>query len=260
MPQYLQKLNDLVMTMPRITLDEMSGVKLLKRTDTKFVTNVAMLEKLLKMAQGSYYAQEVNGRRILPYDTVYFDDPKDHVMFRQHHCGHIPRTKVRVRTYAATGHTFFEIKRKNNHGKTKKKRIEVPSQMAVLRDRAGEDFLREITGFDFDFIIPTMSTHFWRVTLVNTAKTERLTIDFGLHFHNYETKNDAAMDEVVIIELKRDGRVPSPILEMLRQLRIKPAGFSKYCMGSCVTNPGLRQNRFKQRLRRVDKIAAKLPE
>ncbi len=243
--------------MPRITLDEMSGVKLLKRTDMKFVTDMASLEKLLQMARGSYYSQENAGMRILPYDTVYFDDPVNHVMFRQHHCGHIPRTKVRVRTYAATGHTFLEIKKKNNHGKTKKKRVQVDSQDDVIKKRVGEDFLREIAGFDFDSIIPAMSTHFHRVTLVNLGKTERLTIDFGLHFHNFETNRDAEMSNIVIIELKRDGRVPSPILGLLRELRIKPSGFSKYCIGSCVTNPDLRQNLFKKRLRRIAKIQSR---
>ena len=60
--------------------------------------------------------------------------------------------------------------------------------------------------------------------------------------------------QTVIIELKRDGRCPSPILPMLRQLRIKPAGFSKYCIGACVTNPHLRLNKFKKRLVKIHKV------
>ncbi len=240
--------------MPRITLDEMSSVRLLKRTDMKFVTDVATLRRLLEAALGNYYAQEVEGKRVLPYNTVYFDTPEEHAMFRQHHCGHFPRTKVRVRTYAATGHTFLEIKRKNNHGKTKKKRVQVDSQQAVINERVGEDFLKEITGYTFDDIVPTMSTHFNRITLVNFGKTERLTIDFDLRFHNFETASDESMDSTAIIELKRDGRVPSPILSIIRQLRIKQAGFSKYCIGSAVTNPALRQNRFKLRLRKIGKL------
>ena len=63
------------------------------------------------------------------------------------------------------------------------------------------------------------------------------------------------MPDIVIIELKRDGRVHSPILPLLRELRIKPAGFSKYCIGTSVTNKEVKQNRFKPRLRKIDKIA-----
>ena len=65
------------------------------------------------------------------------------------------------------------------------------------------------------------------------------------------------MADIAIIELKRDGRVPSPILPLLRELRIKPAGFSKYCIGTSITNSNLNQNRFKPRLRKIDKIARK---
>ena len=60
----------------------------------------------------------------------------------------------------------------------------------------------------------------------------------------------------VIIELKRDGLVFSPVLEMLRQLHIHPHGFSKYCMGAALTNQSLPVNRFRQKLRDVEKILA----
>jgi hypothetical protein len=62
------------------------------------------------------------------------------------------------------------------------------------------------------------------------------------------------MGPLVIIELKRDGLVFSPVLEMLRQLRIHPHGFSKYCMGAALTNEQLPINRFKKQLRDVEKI------
>ena len=45
----------------------------------------------------------------------------------------------------------------------------------------------------------------------------------------------------------------------LRRLRIKPQGFSKYCIGSVVTNGNLRVNNFKLKLRMVRKTVAKPP-
>jgi hypothetical protein len=63
------------------------------------------------------------------------------------------------------------------------------------------------------------------------------------------------MGNMVIIELKRDGLAYSPILQMLRQLRIQPHGFSKYCMGSALTCENLLPvNRFKQKLIEVRKL------
>ena len=54
-------MEELLFSFAPITLDEMSGVKLMNRTDTKFVTSMPMLIRLLEMAQGDYYAQEIDG-------------------------------------------------------------------------------------------------------------------------------------------------------------------------------------------------------
>ena len=62
------------------------------------------------------------------------------------------------------------------------------------------------------------------------------------------------MGDLVIIELKRDGMVYSPILDKLRQLHIHPHGFSKYCMGSALTNPLLPVNQFKEKLHYTERI------
>ncbi len=257
MVQNREILQKLLAQLPPITLEEMKNIRLMKRTDCKYLTNIPALMELLRLAQGSYYVQDIDGRRISTYTTTYWDGEERHEMFRTHHCGHRPRTKVRVRTYIESQMTFLEIKKKNNHNKTSKKRIAVPSVETVINDRAGEDFLTEHTGYTFDDIVPTLRNHFHRITLVNLDKTERLTIDFGLSFYNHETGQEAEMDNVVIIELKRDGRVHSPVLAMLRKLRIKPAGFSKYCIGSSVTNSSLPQNRFKKRLVRIRKVTEK---
>lgn len=249
------KLNQLVSQMTPISLEEMKSVRLMKRTDTKFVTNIRQLVALLQKAQPEYYAQFNNERFIAEYRTVYWDTPLTHKMFRDHHCGHFPRTKVRARTYMDSGHSFLEVKKKDNHGKTRKKRISVPTIEDVMHNHYGNDFLAEQTPYTFNDIIPTMENRFYRITLVNQAKTERLTIDFDIRFINHETGEEGEIEDIVIIELKRDGRVHSPILAMLRELRIKPSGFSKYCIGSAITNKNLKQNRFKKRLHRYDKIS-----
>ena len=111
--------------LPPITLDEMKSIRLMNRMDTKFVTTVDMLVRLLDLCKGSYYSQSINGKRVSPYRTTYWDYPERHDMFHFHQAGHLPRTKVRARTYLDSGHSFLEIKRKNNHGKTKKKRVAV---------------------------------------------------------------------------------------------------------------------------------------
>ena len=244
-------MTDILSAFAPISLEQMSGVKLMNRTDTKFVTNRTKLYQLLKLAQQDYYIQEIDGERNLEYDTTYFDT-RAFDMYNQHQWGHTNRQKIRFRTYCISGLQFMEVKTKNNHGRTKKKRIEV-TDMDVL-EKQKYDFLSKHLRYGADTLQPALNNHFSRITLVNKGKTERLTIDSSLNFHNLQSNKSMDMGDLVIIELKRDGLVSSPVLDMLRQLRIHPHGFSKYCMGSALTNPQLPTNRFKRKLIEIRKI------
>ena len=245
-------MKELLKAFAPITLEQMKSVKLMNRTDTKFVTNTKKLRQLLEMAQQDYYVQVIDGERNLDYDTTYFDTTAFD-MYNMHQCGHLNRQKIRFRTYCINDLQFMEVKTKNNHGRTKKKRIEVSDM--DLSDTEKRQFLQKHLRYEVDKLQPVLHNHFSRITLVNKAMTERLTIDTALNFHNLLNDKDKDMGPLVIIELKRDGLVYSPVLNMLRQLRIQPHGFSKYCMGSALTGEDhLPVNRFKCKLIEVNKL------
>ena len=245
-------MDELLKPFETITLEEMKSVKLMNRTDTKFVTNTSKLYQLLKMAQQDYYVQVIDGERNLDYDTTYFDTTAFD-MYNMHQSGHLNRQKIRFRTYCINHLQFMEVKTKNNHGRTKKKRIEVSDM--DLNDEEKRQFLHKHLRYDVEKLQPVLSNHFSRVTLVNKGMTERLTIDTGLNFHNVLNGSDKDMGQLVVIELKRDGLVYSPVLQMLRQLRIQPHGFSKYSMGSALTGQDhLPVNRFKCKLIEINKL------
>ena len=259
-------MDSIIRTYEPISLDQMSGIKLMNRTDTKFVTTVDRLRLLLMMARDDYWAQDIDGKRIASYYTAYFDTP-DNNMYVVHQNGHAGRQKLRIRSYVDSHLNYLEVKTKNNHGRTKKKRVDMVGFDPLNPDHgirflrqfmSYDEFLRKHLRYDPAILSEQLENRFNRITLVNKAKTERLTIDSGLRFHNLVTGHDADLTGLVIIELKRDGLQPSPILHMLRDLRIKPSGFSKYCMGSAMTNPGLKRNNFKERLRLVDRLLSRI--
>lgn len=244
--------------MPPITLDEMSGIRLMKRTDTKFLANKALLLQVLSLAKDDYYVQEIQHKRIARYRTTYWDTD-DYKFFRMHQAGRRPRTKVRVRTYEdSDGLTFLEVKKKDNHGKTKKKRTEVASQSEVY-ESGGDEFVTKQVKQSLNDFHPCLQNYFKRITLVNKGKTERLTIDFDIDYINFDTHNNSNSDQLVIIELKRDGRVFSPIKDILLKLRIKPHGYSKYVIGSYMTNPHLKANLLKEKMREIIKVNNRKP-
>jgi len=247
-------IQSLLDTLPPITLEQMESIKLMNRLDTKYVATKRQLIELLQLVQDKYYVQTIGTTTICPYRTTYFDTD-EHTMYMMHHNKRARRTKVRVRTYLTSGDlTFLEVKKKNNHGRTKKKRIQVPSLELSQTTEGAEELVRKRTGMSFASMHKVVQNLFDRITLVNKDKTERLTIDYNIRFHNFETENDADSDQLVIIELKRDGNVYSPICSLLRDLHIHPTGFSKCCIGMVWTDPGLKHNNFKAKVRRLAKI------
>ena len=258
-------MKELLSQFPPITLAQMSDIRLMNRTDTKFVTTRAKLECLLAKAVADYYVQEIDGERISPYYTLYFDT-NDCAMYSVHEAGHTNRQKLRIRSYVSSGLNFLEVKTKNNHGRTRKKRIALHEfdplnpQHDIRFERQNSDFqeydsfLRSNLHYNPTELCEQLENRFDRITLVNKGLTERLTIDTHLRFHNVSTGNYRFMDDIVIIELKRDGRQPSPILSLLKEQHIHPHGFSKYCIGSALTNEGLHCNRIKPRIHSIQKL------
>ena len=232
-----------------VSLEQMKAVRLMNRIDTKYVTTLPKLIRLLEMARGQYWVQEIDGKRNMPYYTLYFDT-ENCDMYLEHLRGRKTRQKIRIRAYEHSGISFLEVKNKNNKGRTAKKRVECAAHEKDMH----ADFIASHLNYEPERLQNRIENRFSRITLVNRNMTERLTIDTGLRFHNFTTHTKCALDGLVIIELKRDGLTHSPILELLRELRIQPSGFSKYCMGMALTDEDLRKNRFKPRLRMVNKI------
>lgn len=234
-----------------ISLEEMGKVRLMNRIDTKYVTTVDKINDLLRMASSDYLIQQIDGKSNMPYYTKYYDTA-DVRMFYEHQRGKKNRQKIRERLYEGSNiPPFIEVKIKNNKGRTRKKR--------VLMEKGSDlknyyDFLENHSRYDVESLIPHIENHFFRITLVNRNMTERITIDTDLEFHNLLTDERRSLPNIGIIEWKRDGQSgKSGLNKILKKLRIRQSGFSKYCIGMAATNPELKQNRLKKKLRMIDK-------
>lgn len=242
-----------------ITLEEMEGVKLLNRIDTKYLTDEATLAKVLAdAAAAGYRALVAEGVKVSPYNSVYYDTPELR-MFLDHHNRRLVRQKVRTRVYVNSGEAYLEIKRKNNHGRTKKKRIGISESemMEFAGNPAACEYLAKHSWFTAGDVSPVLSTAFERITLVNPAQTERLTIDTRLHFRNYRTGKQASLEDTVIIELKQDGHAASQMKKILLDNRVKPVRVSKYCIAETLTDASVKSNRFKIKVRTIEKTINK---
>lgn len=250
-----QEIEKIIRDFDPITLEEMKDIRLMNRTDTKYVVAISSLVELLKLSLQDYRLQEVDGVRNIAYHTIYYDTP-DQKMYLAHQNGRKTREKIRFRTYVLSDLSFFEVKNKNNHGRTSKKRIKIKEEEkeSFLFDENTREFLKKHALFTPEELTPQIENRFKRLTLVNRGKTERLTIDTDLHFRNLINGIERDLMGLAIIELKRDGRTPSPMHDLLMRMHIHTEGFSKYAMGYALTDSHIKQNLFKERLRKLIKL------
>jgi hypothetical protein len=236
-------------SVPPVSLEEMDKVKLMDRTDVKFILPFSQLEGILHNISGNYRVLTIKGERVFSYRTDYFDTP-ELSMFFDHHNGKLNRFKIRHREYVESKLNFLEVKFKSNKGRVIKDRI-IHDQ---LDQRHFSGFIARHTPYNPKHLNRSVTNHFNRFTLVDTGMKERVTVDFNLSFTDASQR--ASLNGLVIIEVKQD-RVDkdSNIFQVLKTNKVRPAAISKYCIGISLLNSQPKTNNFKSILLKINKIS-----
>ncbi|MDQ3110200.1 MAG: polyphosphate polymerase domain-containing protein [Bacteroidota bacterium] len=237
-------------TFETITLEEMDRVKLMDRTDQKFNFNIAQLPELLAAVRDEYRVLEVSGTKMSRYETLYYDTPSFD-LFRQHHNGQTNRYKIRMRRYVESDLNFFEVKFKNNKGRTIKKRVKKTDLDKNISGKSLE-LLENTSGMGPDTIEPKLWVNYNRITLVNKTDEERITIDLDLEVKNADGTAD--FSGLVIVEAKQAKAHDTPFVRCLKNLHIREGGTSKYCLAVSKLIPDIKKNNFKPDLIHIQKI------
>lgn len=243
-------IDELITPFKAISLREMEDVKLLNRRDTKFVFGAEKLPAIMEQLYPSYYILEVDGVRLQHYDTLYFDTPGHH-LYLLHHNKRLNRFKVRSRRYLDSDLCYFEIKFKNNKGRTFKERNRQQGPQEEISGQQ-EELLASLTGYKPAMLQPSLQVIFSRITLVNRALTERVTIDTGITFRCENAEK--AYPGLVIAEVKQDRSAFSAIAHILHKVHIPKTRISKYCLGIVSLNRTIKQNNFKHKLYLINKL------
>jgi hypothetical protein len=247
-----QNISHLVKALTPISLKEIEGAALMKRTDTKFVIHENQLLSVLNTVKDEYFVLEIDGKRIMTYSSLYFDT-QDKKFYNDHHNGKVNRTKIRMRKYVDSDICFLEIKQKDGKGNTTKTRTSIDDFEPDLSNESIV-FIQETTKSNLN-LEPIIWNEFNRITLVNKTAKERLTIDLNLSFKksgSFKTYNN-----LVIIEVKQERFTrTSPVVQQLKSKQINPYSISKYCIGMISIYNDLKYNRFKKKLMKINKITA----
>ncbi|HPE74584.1 MAG TPA: polyphosphate polymerase domain-containing protein [Draconibacterium sp.] len=246
----MKDINDIVSNFSAVSLDEINEVKLMSRIDRKYWFHFSKLAPLLENALDDYDILEINGQRVMDYQTTYFDTP-DSSMYIKHHNQKLNRVKIRQRNYVSTNNSFLEVKFKTNKKRTVKTRIATnfgPSGFIQTE----LEFIDKKTPFKGEELQPSLNNKFKRITLIHKQKLDRCTIDINPEF--WDENGKSKIENLVIFEVKRGKSLKlSPIVTILRNLKIRQKGLSKYCTGRAILDHKLKQNAFKRRLNFITK-------
>lgn len=233
-----------------ITLSEMDDVKLLDRTDTKYVFNISQLPDVLEKIKGNFRLLDIDGVRLNKYETLYYDT-QNFGLYHRHQNGKLNRYKLRYRKYVDSNLHFFEIKFKNNKGRTIKDRIKRKEIEFAIEGKA-DAFLREKTPFTGDLFVPKLWVNYTRMTFVNNHSKERLTVDINLNFKN--DNKDITLPNLVIAELKQGKSAKSMFTTVMKDAGVREGSISKYCYGVVYLNEEIKKNNFKPKLLNIKKV------
>ena len=234
-----------------IDLKEMNKAALMNRTDNKFLLNQAKLSAILEELTKSYYVLEINGILYHRYTSIYFDT-YNFDMYLNHHNRRLNRYRVRQRKYNTTGESFLEIKKKTNKGETLKKRVKIDSLSQIIPYKK-IDFVAENLPYHLFRLHASLTSEFYRLTLTNSARNQRITIDSHIELNN--GLYCKYLYRLVIVEVKSEKHNPDKtIFNVLQKHRIHSNSMSKYSIGMAMLHPDLKQNLFKEKIHLINKI------
>lgn len=228
----------------------MDGVNLMTRNDTKFAFLSPQLPLVLDKLKEHYQLLTIHGNSVCSYKTLYFDTA-DLKLYAMHHNGRLNRYKVRYRNYVENNKGFLEIKFKNNKGKVIKKRIASAEPGATWNNDAF-NFLRTNTPYDPSMLVPLLWVNYKRITLVGKEFKERVTFDMEIEFSSASKKH--VLDNLIIAEVKQAEKIRTPVMAVLKNLKIKEEPLSKFCLGVMHIYPQAKKNNFKEKLVTLNKL------
>ena len=246
------QIDDILTSYTPISLAEMDSVKLMDRTDTKYVFSTSKLPEVLEKLKPHFRVLKVEEALMSRYETLYYDTPSLD-LYQKHQAQKSNRYKIRSRSYVESGINFLEVKLKNNKGRTIKTRIKINEIIDDIKNcDLQSEFLHIQTGFDSEYFVPQFWVNYHRITLVNLESKVRCTIDLNLQFvRNREVKDYSFL---TILELKQERSSGSVVGDLMREMLIREGGLSKYCLGVVSFNPEVKQNNFKPQLLYINKI------
>src|SRR5262245_5186660 len=237
-----------------ITLDELqSRAPLLTRVDKKYIVSWPACASVLETLLDDFRVLEIGARRTFEYETTYFDT-HSLTLYRAHVQRRRKRFKCRSRHYVDTGLHFFEMKMKGRRDETIKRQMAYDQADVAVVTADAWQFIRDCLidqygqQFDDDLAL-SLSNNYRRMTLVARDGAERLTCDFDLSFADPTGRSGRLSSDFLVLETKTmNGKGVAD--RSLKAIGNRPLICSKYCVGTALLRPDVKNNELRGILKR----------
>ncbi|MCB1028582.1 MAG: polyphosphate polymerase domain-containing protein [Microthrixaceae bacterium] len=222
-------------------LDE--SASLLTRVDRKYVLSGSELSAMLDAVAHRVAALEIDAGREFAYESVYFDTPQlDFYLGAAHRRRR--RCKVRTRGYLDAGVAMLEVKTKGLRGETVKVRQAHDFSQRRRLDGPATGYVDEVLGRPGlgHRLVPTLTSRYRRITLVDLDDVARVTIDRDLRCAD-ERGASLRLGDRVIVETKSSG-TPSFCDRWLWANGRRPEKLSKFGTSLGALRPELPSNKW----------------
>lgn len=238
-----------------VSLQEVLATAALQdRVDRKYLLDRETAEALLSAVGSDHRVLALEDRRSQAYSTVYLDGPglPCHLAHVQ---GRRRRWKARTRRYLDGDLTRLELKTKGLRGRTVKVSTELRPDAHGRVDDGTTAFVDEQlhlaygTGLQHD-LVPVLEVAYRRTTLVSDDGGSRLTLDTDLQVLRTDGSAVGRLRPRSVLVETKSGARPGVADRVLRELGVREASCSKYCVGTALAEPALPSAPFRPLLRR----------
>ena len=156
--------------------------------------------------------------------------------------------------YEITGTTYLEVKKRTFKDRTIKWRIPHSPLTGNEYDISADEFIRSHIRQRPLILKYALVNRFKRITLIGLKANERITIDYDLTY-SLPGREEITLPALAVIELKRDKlKSESEVKSILKNMSLRPTGFSKYCIGTALLNEKSKNNTLKEKILMIKKI------
>jgi len=236
-----------------ISRGELKNTKFSKRNNIKYVFSIRKLPEILKDMAPAYQLL-YKGENPEPNHTTIYFDTSGFDMYNAHQNGKLTRCKVRYKASQSQKHGHLELKYKNNRKEKHKRKIKFDFNSQNISEI--DCFIKENSPFSAKDLNPQIVINYKRLTFVNIRNGERITCDYQLNISAFDNlENSLNLEHLCVIEIKRANDIKASLLQdILLKHKINLKGLSKYCIGLTAINKTLKSNRFKEKLRMIEKM------